>query len=79
MLPQSVLFGPRRFVFDFNMSKRTRITESTEMEFRWEVFNAFNNVNLGMPTTNIFDNDFGRIFRTITRPREMQFALKINF
>jgi hypothetical protein len=78
-LPQSILFGPRRFVFDFNFSKRTKITESTELEFRWEVFNAFNNVNFGLPATDIFDNDFGRIFRTITRPREMQFAFKINF
>jgi hypothetical protein len=79
VLPQSVIFGPRRFVFDFNFSKRTKLTESTELEFRWEVFNAFNNVNFGTPTTDIFDNDFGRIFRTITRPREMQFAFKINF
>lgn len=78
-LPQSVIFGPRRFIFDFNFSKRTPLTESTELEFRWEVFNAFNNVNFGTPTTDIFDNDFGRIFRTITRPREMQFAFKINF
>jgi hypothetical protein len=78
-LPNSVIFGPRRFLFDFNLSKRTRITESTEFEFRWEVFNAFNNVNFQNPVTNIFDNDFGRIFRTVTRPREMQFALKFNF
>lgn len=30
--------------------------------------------SLPVLTHNIFDNDFGRIFRTITRPREMQFA-----
>ncbi|MGH9817834.1 MAG: hypothetical protein ACRD6I_17315, partial [Candidatus Acidiferrales bacterium] len=69
-LPQAgLIFGPRRFIFDFNLSKRTKITESTEMEFRWEVFNAFNNVNFQNPGTNIFDDDFGRIFRTVTRPR----------
>jgi hypothetical protein len=78
-LSHSVIFGPRRFMFDFNLSKRTKLTENTELEFRWEVFNAFNNANFGNPITDIFNNDFGRIFRTVTRPREMQFALKINF
>ncbi len=78
-LGQSVFFGPRRFTLDFNLSKRTRIAEQTEIEFRWEVFNAFNNTNFQIPATNIFSASFGQVTRTVTNPRVMQFALKVNF
>jgi hypothetical protein len=78
-LIQSVYFGSRRFYFDFNFSKRTTITESTNIEFRWEVFNAFNNVNFSLPETDIFSPSFGQILSTNTQPRLMQFALKFNF
>jgi hypothetical protein len=78
-LIQSVYFGSRRFYFDFNFSKRTSITESTNIEFRWEVFNAFNNVNFSLPETDIFSPSFGQILSTNTQPRLMQFALKFNF
>ncbi|MFQ5927551.1 MAG: hypothetical protein ACE5MH_08975, partial [Terriglobia bacterium] len=78
-LSQSAIFGPRSFKFDFSLAKRIQITEATDLEFRWEIFNAFNNVNFDIPETNIFDTDFGRIGETVTSPRLMQFALKINF
>ncbi len=76
---QGAIFGPRFFKFDFNLVKRTRITERTDLEFRWEVFNAFNNVNFGLPNTDVFSSSFGRITSTIDDPRLMQFALKLNF
>ena len=78
-LGQSIIFGPRRFLFDFSLSKRTRIGERTDVEFRWEVFNAFNNTNLALPQTNITNSNFGQITGTVTEPRVMQFALKVNF
>ena len=78
-LPQTVLWGPKRFNFDFNVSKRIRIDETRNVEFRWEVFNAFNNVNFANPVTDIFSPSFGQITRTIGNPRLMQFALKFNF
>ncbi len=78
-LAQTVIYGPRRFTFDFNLAKRTQITENSEIEFRWEVFNAFNNTNFAAPTTDIFSINFGQVVRTITNPRLMQFALKVNF
>ena len=78
-MPQSVLYGPRRFNFDFNLSKRTKLTELTNLELRWEVFNAFNNVNFADPITDIFSPSFGQITRTIGNPRLMQFAVKLNF
>ncbi|NNE98130.1 MAG: TonB-dependent receptor [Pyrinomonadaceae bacterium] len=78
-LTQTPIYGPRRFRFDFNLSKRTKLTEDMNMEFRWEVFNAFNHVNFGLPSTNIFSTSFGQTTTTITNPRLMQFALKLNF
>lgn len=78
-LVRTALFGPKRFTTDINLSKRTNITEGTNLEFRWEVFNLFNNVNFGNPVTSIRSVSFGQIFRTVTNPRLMQFALKINF
>lgn len=72
-------YGPSRFMLDVSMSKRTQITETTNIEFRWEAFNLFNNVNFGQPANDIDSSNFGRITATITNPRLMQFALKLNF
>ena len=59
--------------------KRTRIHETADLEFRWEVFNAFNNVNFSAPTLDVTSANFGQINRTVSEPRVMQFALKLNF
>lgn len=78
-LPQTPVYGPQRFLFDFNVMKRFAVTETTNVEFRWEVFNLFNNVNFALPENNVFDSNFGQITRTVSEPRLMQFALKLNF
>ena len=53
--------------------------ESTYLQFRTEFFNAFNHVNLGSPGTTLGNPDFGQIFGTTNRSREIQFALKVIF
>ncbi len=78
-LSQTVIYGPRRFTLDFNLAKRLKFTERANLEFRWEVFNAFNNTNFSVPVTDVFSRSFGEVTRTIGEPRLMQFALKINF
>ncbi|MEK7407450.1 MAG: carboxypeptidase regulatory-like domain-containing protein [Acidobacteriota bacterium] len=78
-LGQSVLFGPRRFLVDMGLMKRTRIAERKDFEVRWEVFNVFNTVNFALPGLNVTAASFGRITRTVNNPRLMQFALKVNF
>lgn len=75
----SSIYGPNFFNFDFSTLKRTRITENINVEFRAEIFNAFNNVNFDNPETNINSANFGRITGTVGRPRLMQFALRLNF
>ena len=78
-LGQSVIWGPRRFLIDFGLFKRVPVGEGRDLEFRWEVFNAFNNVNFGIPQRNITNSNFGQITSTVSEPRVMQFALKLNF
>jgi hypothetical protein len=45
----TVIQGPRYVIFDLAASKKTRIREGIEFEFRAEMFNAFNNTNFSMP------------------------------
>ncbi len=75
----SSIFGPSFFNFDINVLKRTRISETKNLEFRAEIFNAFNTVNFDNPVTNINSVDFGRISGIVGRPRLMQFGLRLNF
>jgi len=53
--------------------------ESTYIQFRTEFFNAFNNVNLAAPGATLGTPQFGQIFSTTNRSREIQFALKVLF
>lgn len=66
---------------DVGLAKNTRLTERVGLEFRWDVFNLFNNVNFAAPNTVIGEagSDFGKITDTIGGPRVMQFGLKLKF
>jgi hypothetical protein len=71
--------GPGYFNLDAGVSKRTLITEKTDVEFRAEFFNALNHANFFVfENQNINFTDFGRIASTFS-PRILQFALKFNF
>ncbi len=78
-LSQTPFYGPSRFILDLSLMKRTQLTETVNVEFRWEVFNATNTTNFNLPVSDIFSREFGQILNTITEARRMQFALKINF
>ncbi len=79
-LGRNVLRGPYQKRFDFGLSKNTALTERIGLEFRWDVFNAFNNVNFANPANDLQDaTDFGTINNTIGGPRVMQFGLKVKF
>jgi hypothetical protein len=79
-LSHTPIFGPERFKIDFSLAKHTQLTETTSLEFRWEVFNLTNTTNFQIPASlDIDSTSFGLIRETITPSRLMQFALKINF
>jgi hypothetical protein len=52
-LQRNALRGPNYWRTDASLFKKFRFTENTELEFRVEVVNFFNHVNLDQPDTNI--------------------------
>src|SRR5438046_974912 len=71
---KNILRGPKFFNADFGVLKTTKATEKTSVQFRAEFFNAFNNVNLGMPDNNVTSGTFGKIFLADS-PCILQFLL----
>ena len=64
---------------DLSISKRVALHKAMNVELRIDAFNAFNNVNFGVPQLNFASSAFGRISSTATDAREFQFGVKINF
>jgi outer membrane receptor protein involved in Fe transport len=64
---------------DFGILKRTYITETMNVELRFEMFNAFNRVIFGGPDSNISSPNFGTVSGQGNGPRNGQVALKFNF
>lgn len=62
--------------WDVSILKNTRITEWFRLEFRFEMFNAFNHPSFADPVTGPENPQFGRTFATSTDPRDIQFGLK---
>jgi hypothetical protein len=66
--------------FDILIEKRISITERYAIDFRTELFNAFNNVVFAGPQTNITSADFGRIrLQQVNTPRQIQFGLRFSY
>ncbi len=79
-LGRNVLRGDYQKRFDIGFNKNTAITERVALEFRWDIFNIFNNVNFATPNNDLQDaTDFGKITNTIGGPRVMQFGMKLKF
>ncbi|MGH2449134.1 MAG: hypothetical protein ACRDFS_11110, partial [Chloroflexota bacterium] len=77
--PKNGLRGPGLFNTDLAILKNTRFGERYTVQFRAELYNAFNNVNFGTPDAVLTDPQFGQLTYTATGPRIMQFALKLLF
>ncbi|HEX3249975.1 MAG TPA: carboxypeptidase regulatory-like domain-containing protein [Pyrinomonadaceae bacterium] len=84
-LGRNVVIGPGFNNTDFSVIKRTKLTESQVIEFRWEVFDVFNHANFGQPGRVVGSANFGQITNTrfatgdSGSSRQMQFALKYKF
>ena len=70
--------GPANHVLDTGFMKNFVFGERRYLQFRWEMFNAMNEVNLGAPVLNIGLATTGQITSADTA-RQMQFGLKFVF
>jgi outer membrane receptor protein involved in Fe transport len=78
-LGADVVNGPGSEIVDMSLFKTTTLTEKLKLQFRWEVFNAFNHTNFLAPSSLTLTNaTFGQI-TTADTPRDIQFALKLLF
>jgi len=79
---RNILRGPRQAEFDIALAKTTRLGERSSVEFRWELFNAFNTPVFGNPASTFGaagPGSAGVISRTVGGPRTMQAALRLRF
>jgi hypothetical protein len=65
--------------FDWSISKTTKITEGQALEFRWEMFNVFNNTSFSGYVNLLTSPSFNQYQQTDTNSRRMQFGLRYTF
>ncbi|MBI3680484.1 MAG: TonB-dependent receptor [Acidobacteria bacterium] len=75
---RNTLIGPGRWNLDFALFKAFHARERWALQYRWEMFNAFNHANLGGPRANISAAGAGSI-NTTSEPRIMQMGLRLTF
>ena len=75
---RNIIIGPGLQNFDFALSRNFNMTERFKVQFRTELFNAFNHANFNYPGATSNASSFGQIASALD-PRQMQFGLKIIF
>jgi hypothetical protein len=70
--------GPGTNNWDMALLKDLHVTESKTLEFRAELFNAFNHAQFNTPDGNILDSTFGEVLGAAA-PRIGQLAVKFSF
>jgi outer membrane receptor protein involved in Fe transport len=79
--PRNPIVGPGRHTFDLSLGKSFTMPylEGHSLQFRAELFNAFNTPQFANPDSNLGDGSFGQITNTRLPNREVQFGLKYVF
>lgn len=72
------IVGPGYTNFDLAFFKNLHYNETKYLQFRWEMFNAFNHDNLGNPNTDVSSGNFG-VISYANSSRIMQAGLKLFF
>jgi len=80
------LRGPSYFNVDMGLAKHFALTEKVSLQFRADAFNVFNHVNFSLPgtggnggTADITDPSSFGVINATAPPRQMQFALRLEF
>lgn len=74
---RGIISGPAFANTDFSILKDFALRESLKLQFRTEMFNAFNQVNFSNPDSSVNSGTFGQILSTAAPGRQIQFALKL--
>jgi hypothetical protein len=75
---RNVNLGPAYADWDFAALKNFKVTESTQLQFRAELFDVLNRTNFRLPDCDISSPTFNHILEAES-PRQVQFALKFLF
>jgi hypothetical protein len=75
---RAIIEGPGLGQLDFGLLRNFTTSESTRIEFRYELFNATNHTNFNIPGLNFGTADFG-VIGSAQPARSMQFGLKFYF
>jgi len=85
-LGRNTLIGPKLMNSDVSLVKQWKLAESKTLDFRAEFFNFPNHPNFAVPSgrtaftsATAIGADWGRITRTVTTSRQIQFGLKLAF
>ena len=70
--PRNSVIGPGFANVDLAIAKTWALAGTSQVEFRWEIFNLLNRANFDIPNRTFGTPNFGRIF-SAKNPREMQF------
>ncbi|OFW43582.1 MAG: hypothetical protein A3J28_00495 [Acidobacteria bacterium RIFCSPLOWO2_12_FULL_60_22] len=82
---RDIMTSPGLVSLDLSLFKTTHFSERWNLQFRAEFFNLLNRSNLGLPSTTVLVTSgapapaAGRITRTSTTSRQIQFGMKLAF
>ena len=85
---RGILIGPKLFDLDFSLKKNIALPkERGHLEFRADVFNSLDHPNFAIPsstqainaTTGAYIAGAGKITKTVTTARQLQFSMKYVF
>jgi hypothetical protein len=84
-LGRNTMVGPGYESWNPALTKKTTIAEGKTLQFRLEMFNILNRPNFSTPSASLYGATgtltaaAGTINSTINNPRQLQFALKLDF
>jgi hypothetical protein len=78
-LGRNTVIGPSQRRLDVSLSKLTRLTDGTSLEFRVEAYNVTNTPSFRNPESDLSSGEFGEITRTYGGPRVVQLGVKLRF
>jgi hypothetical protein len=75
---RNILTAPGLTNLDFSLFKNIRVSEGSEVQLRWEMYNATNTPPFNSPGLGLGTGNFGQI-TSAGLGREMQFGLRFQF